>query len=63
MDGGRVGYQNAGVVTGGDLLSKAKSLFLGPYFNDPNFQPKSIPYIEGGGFDFLKPEINLQEIM
>ena len=54
--GGRVGYQNAGVVTGGDLLSKAKSLFLGPYFNDPNFQPKSIPYIEGGGFEFLSPK-------
>lgn len=56
MDGGRVGYQNAGVVTGGDLLSKAKSLFLGPYFNDPNFQPKSIPYIEGGGFEFMSPK-------
>ena len=54
--GGRVGYQNAGVVTGGDLLSKAKSLFLGPYFNDPNFKPKSIPYIEGGGFKFLSPK-------
>ena len=56
MDGGRVGYQNAGVVTGGDLLSKAKSLFLGPYFNDPNFQPKSIAVPEGGGFKFLSPK-------
>jgi len=56
MDGGRVGYNKGDLVTGGDLLSKAKNLFLGPYFNDPNFQPKSIPYIEGGGFEFLSPE-------
>ena len=27
MDGGRVGYQNAGVVTGGDLLDLSKTKF------------------------------------
>ena len=56
MDGGRVGYNQAGIVTGGSLLDKAKNLFLGPYFNDPNFQPKSIAVPEGGGFKFLSPK-------
>ena len=56
MDGGRVGYNQAGIVTGGSLLDKAKSLFLGPYFNDPNFQPKSIAVPAGGGFKFLSPK-------
>ena len=45
MDGGRVGYQNAGVVTGGSLLDKAKGLFLGPYFTDPNFKAPSLSLI------------------
>ena len=56
MDGGRVGYQNAGVVTGGTLLDKAKNLFLGPYFNDPNFKPPSIAVPRGSGFEFLSPK-------
>ena len=34
MDGGRVGYKNAGSVTGMDFLKKA----LGPRFTDPNFK-------------------------
>ena len=57
MDGGRVGYSTAGVVTGGSLLDKAKGLFLGPYFNDPNFKPPSIAVPKGGGFEFLSPKI------
>ena len=56
MDGGRVGYQNAGVVTGGSLLDKAKGLFLGPYFTDPNFKAPSIAVPKGGGFEFLSPK-------
>ena len=58
MDGGRVGYQPGGkVTTGGSLLDKAKSLFLGPYFTDPNFKPKSIAVPKGGGFQFLSPNV------
>jgi hypothetical protein len=61
MDGGRVGYNQGELVTGRSLVDKAKSLFLGPYFNDPNFKPKSIPYVKGGGFKFMSPENQFPE--
>jgi len=61
MDGGRVGYNQGELVTGRSLVDKAKSLFLGPYFNDPNFKPKSIPYVKGSGFKFMSPENQFPE--
>ena len=39
MDGGRVGYKDAGSVTGMGLLKK---YVLGPRFTDPNFQPPKL---------------------
>jgi len=47
-DGGRVGYQPGGQVTGLDFLKKA---FLGPRFTDPNFQPPKL-FPKGVGMNF-----------
>ena len=51
-DGGRVGYQPGGQVTGLDFLKKA---FLGPRFLDPNFQ-SPMKFQSGTGFGFMSPE-------
>ena len=47
-NGGRVGYQPGGQVTGLDFLKKA---FLGPRFTDPNFQPPKL-FPKGVGMNF-----------
>ena len=47
-DGGRVGYQPGGSVSGLDFLKKA---FLGPRFNDPNYQPPKL-FPKGASIDF-----------
>ena len=65
MDGGRVGYNQGDLVTGGDLnpglFDQTKNLFtkyiLGPRYNDPNYIPPQLfPKGVGTGFGFMSPE-------
>ena len=61
----RMGSKPTGIETLSPRVGAKEGIFdfiKGPYFTNPDFKVPSIPYIKGGGFEFLKPTATVETL-
>lgn len=61
----RMGSKPTGIETLSPRVGAKEGIFdfiKGPYFTNPDFKVPSIPYIKGGGFEFLSPKKQVETL-